>query len=224
MGRQWVLIPSVLCILFIAGCVGTPEYLPSAETRPAATVPTDTTEGIVTSGGELIEGTPGGTEPGSVPGSGPTGGTSMPSPEPVQWHTYRDEQFGFSFLYPDSYVIMEESEPLSQVHPDLLHRVRLLERQLAQSETASLQPPNFSVEVFSNPAALPLAQWLDANASVQGERAEESVGGAQCIRITLTTLMAPNQFHYCAHAGYVYCIIALTPYEEKMLASFQFGS
>lgn len=37
------------------------------------------------------------------------------------------------------------------------------------------------------------------------------------------TLMAPNEFHYCAHAGYIYRIITLTPYEEEMLGSFQFG-
>ncbi|MGQ9667605.1 MAG: hypothetical protein ACUVWB_09855 [Anaerolineae bacterium] len=223
MNKHWVFMPALVGILWLVGCVGTPEYLPNAGTRPIATAPAGTAEALVTPGGVLIGETPAGTEPGSVPGSAPEGGTSVPSPEPAQWRTYRDERFGFSFLYPDLYVIMEESQPLSQIHPNLVHRVRLLEHQLAQSETAALQPANFSVEVFSNPSALPLAKWLDDNVPQQGERTEERIGGTQCIRLTLMTLMAPNEFHYCAHAGYIYRIITLTPYEEEMLGSFQFG-
>ncbi len=147
----------------------------------------------------------------------------MPSPVPASWLTYRDARFGFSFQYPNSYVLLEEAEPLNQIHPHLVHRVRLLEKQLAESETAGLQPPNFSVEVFDNPAGLSLPQWIEDQAGMQGEQTRESIGGAECVRVTLTTLMAPNEFHYCAHSTYIYRLIAMTPFAEQMLASFQFG-
>ncbi len=214
MTRYLVLLSCILLML-AAGCVGTPEYLPGA--GPPAGQPTDTP------GGVLIGDTPGSTEPGTAPAGGPAGGTTMPGPAPVQWLAYRDERFGFSFQYPDNYVILEEVELLSQIDPNLLHRVRLLEKQLAESETAQLQPPNFSVEVFSNPSGLPLRQWIESHAALQGEQTDETIGGAQCVRVTLTTLMAPNEFHFCAHSGYVYRLIALTPYQEQMLASFRFG-
>jgi hypothetical protein len=215
MTRYLVLLSCILLML-AAGCVGTPEYLPAPGQPPAGQSPS-------TPGGVLIGETPGSTEPGTAPASGPAGGTSMPAPSPAQWLTYRDERFGFSFQYPDSYVVLEEKEPLSQIHPNLVHRVRLLEKQLAESETASLQPPNFSVEVFSNPSGLSLRQWIESQAALQGEQTDETIGGAQCVRVTLTTLMAPNEFHFCAHGGYVYRLIALSPYQDEMLASFRFG-
>lgn len=219
---RYVALISCILLMLAAGCVGTPEYLPAPGQPPAGTAPAS--QPISTPGGVLIGETPGSTEPGTAPAGGPAGGTAMPtSPAPTQWLTYRDERFGFSFQYPDSYVILEEIELLSQIDPNLVHRVRLLEKQLAESETAQLQPPNFSVEVFSNPTGLSLRQWIETVAALQGEQTSETIGGAQCVRVTLTTLMAPNEFHFCSHGGYVYRLIALTPYQDEILASFRFG-
>ena len=140
---------------------------------------------------------------------------------PVNWLTYLDTKFGFSISYPGTYTILPENGLPHDGMPGLVYRVRFLDGNLAKSETANLQPPDFSIALFENPAANPLKDWVLSNAP-KGSSEEITLDDSACLRVTTLTLMAPNQFYFCARDHYIYQFIALGKYADKMLQSFKF--
>ena len=155
-----------LALLFVNGCTGGggPELLsgnsgatPGGDISPIATSPGPSGEGIIDSSGNVIPVPPGNTAPGSA-GSSQAGGNVKTS---TQWLTYVDQRFGFSISYPDGYVILDEVELLRDISPNLVQRVRFLDAGLAHGDTANLEPPNFSIELFDNAPAIPLGQWIE---------------------------------------------------------------
>jgi hypothetical protein len=141
---------------------------------------------------------------------------------PTAWLTYVDAQLGFSIQYPDTYALLPETQPLKDIAPGLIQRVRFLNDQLAKSDTADFQPPDFSIEVFENPSGTSLNAWVQANAA-KGSSEETRLDDAACVKLTLATLLAPNEFYYCAWNNAVYKLIPLGTYGPDMLKSFKFG-
>jgi hypothetical protein len=184
-------------------------------------------DSIISSSGTMMPNSPADDSPGSVEGViRPHGNPTLPindTQAPENWLTYVDGQFGFSISYPDTYVILPESAQLPQGGaPGLVHRVRFLDGHLAKSETANLQPPDFKIELFENPAGTPLRAWVDANAP-GGSIKEVKLKDVSCLEVTMTTLMAPNEFIFCAWNTHIYRLTPLGAYSEQMLGSFKFG-
>jgi len=214
-----------ISLLLIAGCATNEpsiELLSGEDGSPdAAPLLQDASddEGIITSAGTVIPDAPGESGPYSMEGSQP--GDSEVKTD-ANWLTYVDSKYGFSVDYPDTYIVMDEPKPFSEILPALIYRVRFLESYLAKSDTANLQQPNFSVEVFENPSATPLKTWIEANFS-QGTIEESKFAGASCAKVTLPIMIAPNEFYYCAINEKVFRVVALGQYSEDMLSSFKFG-
>jgi len=124
---------------------------------------------------------------------------------------------------PDA-ILEEKPELLQTIYPSLVQRVRFLDAELARGDTADVEPPQFSIEVFDNPSPLPLGQWLDVNNASKGSREEIEIDSVSCTQVTLPILMAPNQFIYCAFKDHVYKFTPLGLFSQDMLKSFKFGS
>ncbi|GAB4526140.1 MAG: hypothetical protein Kow0063_00030 [Anaerolineae bacterium] len=143
----------------------------------------------------------------------------------VSWRVYSDATYAYEISYPSNYVIIERET--RQMQPQPLSQVLFLDRTLADSETADLQPPNFSIHVFDNSSQLPLGEWLQANGLLGGAKKFEmepySLAGVEGVRVSSPLLMSPNSFIYVAHGGYIYRLTPTDPYSEQMLDTFRFA-
>ncbi|HEX3528754.1 MAG TPA: hypothetical protein VH988_16960 [Thermoanaerobaculia bacterium] len=150
---------------------------------------------------------------------------AMDTTATTAWKTYRDPAFGFSLRYPESLVILPE-KPLPERRPPLLHRVAFLDRQLAASETADLQPPQLAVEVFA-PTSGPLRAWLTANGRLpagSGVTDLKLSGAREGVRVRDPHLSAPNEFVYYATERGVVALIPLGAEGSAMLETFRLGA
>jgi len=139
------------------------------------------------------------------------------------WHTYRDGQLGFSVRYPPSVVRLPEDEPPPERRPHLLRRVRLLDRELARSDTAALQPPTLAIEVHSDDG-LALADWLDQNDRGAGMGAVERMdtqGASEALRVRSRDLSAPNVFLYYRARAAVVLLVPLGADGESSARTFR---
>lgn len=225
------LVTIFLLAAFISGCagqpIGKPELLlngagqsPDTQLQADATgepqvapdgVSTDTTPGASESGRPEVDTMPSG------------GGESLPGQPVANWKAYTDGKYGFSLSYPDIYTILPEVELLDTISPDLIDRLRFMDSQMAQSDTAQLELPKFSVEIYRNPSSQSIPEWLGKNMPVNGSLDDAMLGGISCKKLTTYALMAPNEFHFCVYQNNVYKIVAVGEYSGKMLESFTFG-
>jgi hypothetical protein len=152
-------------------------------------------------------------------------GAAAPPRKTPEWKTYQDPSFGFSVRFPGSLAILPE-KPLPERRPPLLHRVAFLDRGLAASDTAALQPPQLAVEVFA-PAAGPLRSWLEANgrlptgAGSAGVTALSLPGAREALRVRDPHLSAPNEFFYYVTDRGVIALIPLGPEGSAMVETFR---
>jgi hypothetical protein len=151
---------------------------------------------------------------GSGQGSGAAG-------KKVVWLTYEDAIYKFSVEYPDVYVILDEPEDLAAIDPTLLYRVRFQDQALATGDTAALELPQFTIEVFDNISHLSLGEYLDQKASEEGERSEFTLGDLSGYKIMSKHPLGPNEFYYFAHGDYIFKLTPLGQYSNDILLSFQ---
>ena len=122
--------------------------------------------------------------PGSEPGSKPPSGNTTGSGSTMHWIEYKDATFGYSLTYPNIYTPLKEPQDLTSIAKDLIGRFRLLEPSLAESAFADMEPPKFSIEIYSNTQGLSLSSWV--NTSFPGGDMENvQVSGADCTKVTL---------------------------------------
>ena len=152
----------------------------------------------------------------------------------TSWTTYRDPAFGFSLRYPGSLILLAE-KPLPERRPPLLHRVAFLDRELAASDTAALQPPQLAVEVFaptsgssgsSGPSGS-LRDWLAANGRLPaggGVTVLKLSGAREAVRVLDSRLSAPNEFFYYATERGVIALIPLGAEGSAMVGTFRLGA
>jgi hypothetical protein len=203
--------------LSVSGCTNLlptekPDLLPAGDSGGG---------GLVNSEETILPGSAASSGPGSSSGYNPD--TDM-TPPPPGWLSYTDAAFGFSISYPDVYVnLPEAADQYAQIHPGLVHRVRFLDETLAKGETADLEPPKFSIEIYANSSQALLDQWLETNEIPAGAYEEVGIDGITCTRITMPILLAPNQFIYCAFGKNIYKFTPLGSHSQEMLNSFKFG-
>jgi hypothetical protein len=172
----------------------------------------------INSSGEVITGNTSNEESGSTAsGYGEEGG---PVEREAKWIDYKDAQFGFTVVYPDTFVILEETEDLSAINATLAGRVRFQTRDLAKGDTAALELPQFEIEVYDNVNNLSLGDYIDQY-SEPGERTEYEINGLKGFEVAIDHPLTPNVFYYFAHEDYVYKLIPLGQYSENILESFQ---
>ncbi len=178
----------------------------------------DQAGGVVSSSGEQIAGSVQGSQAGSLESSAPAG-SGEPVSKPVNWLVYQDETYKFSISYPDVYVILPEVELLREIDPDLAHRVRFQDADLAKGDTADLEPPQFTIEIFKSNSSS-LESFLDTK--MPGARREPyKIGDLQGYRVSTNLLMAPNEFYFFSGNGYVFKLTPMGAYSQEMLESFK---
>ncbi len=181
-------------------------------------------EGVVNSQGTVIPpGTPSGQEGLNQIGGSAGEGEPISSKE-IDWKTYTDEKYGFSLLYPSTYLILPEGKLDQYTGQKPLHVVRFQDEAIAKMDTANLEPPKFAIEVYERPASLALKDWIQSNRLASSTAAYESVevpGAQEGLKVSLKTLMAPNVFYYLATEKLIYRIVPLGEYSQEMLASFK---
>ncbi len=146
------------------------------------------------------------------------GGVQVPDPK---WLSYRNPRWRFSIAYPDSFVLLPERERPEPAIPSLACRVSFEDRQLAAAETANLELPQATVDVFQNESQLPLEKWLDIHGPA-GFRAPIVAGNLQGTRISLNILLAPNEFVYFGSSTFIYRLTLLGPFAPQIIQSFKF--
>jgi len=184
-------------------------------------------EDVVTSTGETISGEESGERvPGRVPGRDvPGGDADLEEEKNVIWQVYRNDEFGFEVRYPSVYVIVPAPESTETQTPKPLAEILFQDWELAQSESAFQEPPQFAIRVFDNSTGLPVEEWLRANEALGEEGIEVepySLGGVEGVQVTSQFLMAPGRFIYLAKGDYVYELVPLGQYAKRMLAGFTF--
>jgi hypothetical protein len=150
------------------------------------------------------------------PGSGGSAAS-----QPATWQSYTSPQFNFSISYPDLYLVSDQGD-LPQDVPNLVHRVRFLDKVLAASPTANLQPPQFMIDVFENKESMVLEDWIAANER-RGTPTEVTIGNQSGYLVSLQTMQAPNQFYFVSHGQHIYRLIPLGQHAAEMLRSFKLG-
>jgi hypothetical protein len=183
--------------------------------------------GVINSEGTIVAPMPdSGGDPGQEPGSLPEGESGEPpvGADNVNWLTYADSEFRFSIKYPDIFVILDEPKQPEGNVPELIHRVRFQDKSLLGVDTAALEPPQFSIEVFSNSAGLSLQEWLQQREMIPTNSQVEDflIAGQPGLIVTRMELIAPGQFVFIEDKGLVFRLTPLGSYSEEMLRSFQF--
>jgi hypothetical protein len=141
------------------------------------------------------------------------------------WRTYVDKAYGFSIRYPETYVILREPKSQPVATPRVAHRVRFQDRQLASGQTADLEPPQFSIEVFEPSGSEPLRDWLQFAVHIGADDSVEPVhldGAGEGLRVRNAMQLAPNDFYYFARGKYIFKLTPLGSHGEQMLNSFRF--
>lgn len=178
-------------------------------------------EDVVTSSGERIASE---AAPGKVAG-GDVGPDVQVEEREVDWLVYRNEEFGFQIRYPSVYVLVPAPEPEEGQKPAPLAEFLFQDRELAASESAAMEPPQFAIRVFANEEGLSVSTWLQQS-EVLGEEGFQvepfSLSGVEGVRVTSQFLIAPGQHIYVAKGKYIYQLTPLGQYSNQMLASFTF--
>lgn len=245
---RWLWLVSILLLLVASGCTAEGEpvsLLAPAGGEPPATPPdmglppggsegevveppTAEDEVVVSSEGETFTGGAAGGESttGRVSGQDVSTGKSdkVVFEDEATWQVYRSETYGFQVRYPPAYVVLPEAEPTGVFEESQpLAEVRFQDKALARGETAAMEPPQFAVRVYPNPAGLSAEAWVQ-------ERAEGGdwtistylLGDVQGVEMVSQTLMAPGRFIYLARGSYIYELVPMGSYANRMLASFAF--
>ena len=142
----------------------------------------------------------------------------------VTWLTYTDQEYGFSLQYPDSYVILPEGTRGDNQQAAPLHVVRFQTKEIASGEMADVEPAQFAIEIYQRPASIGLRDWIQTSRFAPQNATFEAVelaGAQEGLKVTLQTLMAPNQFYYYATEKLIYRITPLGSYSAEMLTSFK---
>ena len=182
---------------------------------------------VVSSGGEQSAASQGSGQAGLMPSTSGSSGSSAPGEaeqaKPINWLTYSDEPFKFSIQYPDSYVILPEVDLMSEnVSPGLVQQVRFQTRQLAEADTAALELPQFTVEVFKFSGQTPLDGFIKSLLPFSNMTIEPyTYGNLTGLRASTNRSLAPNQFYFFAGNDVVYKLTPLGEYSTEMLQSFQ---
>lgn len=147
--------------------------------------------------------------------------TTEPLGNPADWPLYTDADFGFTVHYPSIYAIVPEPAQTDPSAPDRLKQVRFLDKALAASDTAQLQPADFTIEVFTNSSNRSLKDWIDTQMPT-GERNLMTLGGQPAYKVQLKTQQYPNQFYYISFGRHIFRITAAGTYGEQMLTTIAF--
>ncbi|MGB5844233.1 MAG: hypothetical protein WBD62_00200 [Anaerolineales bacterium] len=181
---------------------------------------TDGDGGNISSKGERTTNEASGGEPGMIESKSPSGLTLEEEiSQVVNWLSYQDQTYRFSIDYPESYMILPEEGLSLGSEPGLLMNVRFLDQQLASGDTADLEIPDFTIEIFDL-GNQTLETFLEDNLE-RGERERYKLGDLSGFRVYLNQMIAPNEFYYFAEYGFVYKLTPLGMYSQEMLDSFQ---
>jgi hypothetical protein len=193
--------------------------LPPGE-EPGFAPPVEGEGGNISSTGERTTADVSDSQPGMIDSKSPGEPVLEQEISPaVGWLTYRDPDFHFSIQYPQNLVVLPEQNLPVDSRPGLLHEVRFLDEQLAGSDTAGLEVPQFSVAIY-NRGDQTLEAFLDAN-QIRGEREYYTQGNLSGLRVTLNQMIAPNEFYFFTELGYVYKLTPLGTSSQEILESFQ---
>lgn len=201
--------------------IGPLEITPPAEAEGNDLPPAgDMVDGNISSRGEQTTAGPSIGEPGTVNSQAP-GGLAIEQeaiPE-IVWLTHQVPDYHYSLDYPDSYTILPQEDTPAAGDPLLLHQLRFLDRQLASGDTAALEIPAFTIEVFPL-EDMQLHDFLDQYFE-GGNREAINLKGLKGVRVFYDQLLAPNEFYYFAERGFVYKLTPLGLYGQEMLQSFK---
>jgi hypothetical protein len=182
--------------------------------------PSEGDGGNINSLGERSTSTAPDGEPGKIESKAPGGAALEGDVETaISWLVYKDLEFPFSIAYPDIHTILPAEYPSETSGPRLLYRLRFLDSQLASGETADLEIPNFSIEIFDR-GELALDQFLDEYFD-RGYREPFNQEGINGIRVYFDQLIAPNEFYFVADQDHVYKLTPMGVHSQEMLESFQ---
>ena len=153
---------------------------------------------------------------------GPT--ESSPVIQTAGWLMHRDSTYGFAVGYPNDYVILKEAALPAPTQPPMVQRVRFQQKDIAAGQFADLEPPMFTIHVFTRSSGRSLRDWLDSfgllppGSEISAVRLE---GASDGLRVALRQQLAPNEFVYFMTDKYVYGLIPLGPDKAEILASFR---
>jgi len=153
-----------------------------------------------------------------------TSAMTPPGATNIKWLTYSNTALGFSLNYPDSYAVFEEMPPLRGGGPGPIYRVFFQDKDLLSSQTADLEPPQFSIEIFELPSEIPYKDWLQQKGMIPLHSEVEvfPIAGRSGLKVTLRERIAPRQFVVVEKGGLIFRFTLLGLHSSAMLNSFRF--
>ncbi|MBD2459572.1 hypothetical protein H6G89_00820 [Oscillatoria sp. FACHB-1407] len=115
---------------------------------------------------------------------------ASPEATPTEQPSYVNQQIGFTFTYPDDFVVdSSEDDPSAPTEDDLQLALDLWEREqyqdieAGQYEGGTELPPNVQVAIYQNGDRLPLEDWIAQNNRfvVPGEFQTQAIAGQEAL-------------------------------------------
>lgn len=175
--------------------------------------------GNISKSGETAPSVSSGDQSGSLDSGAPGSGSAGKPGEVVAWNTFTENTYKFSIAYPQHFLILPEIDLLTNIDQDLLFRVRFQDKELVESDTADLEIPQFSIEVYeaTTDTLEAFLKQRTPDASYEEFRLGDLVG----YKVVLARLIAPNEFYFFLAHGYVYKLTPLGEYGLEMLQTFK---
>ena len=158
--------------------------------------------------------------------AGQVGGPKPPPPviQQVGWLMHSDSTYGFAVRYPNDDVILKESTLPIPAQPPAVLRLRFQQKNIAAGQFADLEPPRFTIQVFTRSSGHSLRNWLHSVGLLPPGSEVSTVrlaGASEGLKVDILQQLAPNEFVYFATDKYVYRLIPFGPEGADMLASFR---
>jgi hypothetical protein len=179
----------------------------------------DDSSGNISKSGETAPSGSSGDQSGSLDSSMPGSSSAGKPGEVVAWNTFTENNYKFSIAYPQHFVILPEIDLLKNIDQDLLFRVRFQDKELAEGDTADLEIPQFSVEVYT--ATTDTLEAFLKQRTPDASYEEFHLGDLVGYKVVLARLIAPNEFYFFLAHGYVYKLTPLGEYGLEMLQTFK---
>jgi hypothetical protein len=199
---------------------GLPELTPGTSRSDENDNPSpDPSFGEISRSGQTTSSTPPSEPAGSMDSVAPQQASTGNPDQATRWSSFQEDTFRFFISYPEVFILSPETGPLEDENPDLVFRLRMQDRELANSETAHLELPQFSVEIFVSSRGVLEAFIQDAMPDANLE--EYRLGDLTGFRAIDNRLAAPNEFYFFLSDGYIYKLTPLGVYGEDILQSFR---
>ncbi len=131
---------------------------------------------------------------------------------------YRNKEFAFEISYPDGFMVEVKRDGLEVFSTVPLFHLRIIDKQIAQSDMAEYEIPVITINVFDG-GKLSLDEWITKNAP-KGTKDSCSLGGIAGFRQQIELMIAPSTLYYTRKGPFVYELTPHGNFSDQIMQTF----